>query len=189
MTEELQESGFYSEHYQALGKIVIHFQSIETSIDRLLLAFMGQTPISDSLTSDACQKIIMSSSFNNKLEVLSSVLVDIPKFSATSVFKIDSPRLEAKFHGECEQLKNTLKEARECQTIRNQLVHSNWIDGGIGVKGDSVHRFKLKVKSNGVKVTTEDWSVEDAGAQADRFENIANALTKQSVLFMSIVKQ
>lgn len=190
MDKNTQESKFHDEHYCALGKIITLFQSIEGSVDTLLLAFMGQDILNhESLSLSASRKLILEAGFNSKLEVLNSILAELSMFSFKETFLADSAKLEDKFISECEHLKVLLVDAKECQSIRNRLVHSNWIDGGIGVKESSVRRQKFKVTKKGVKTNIQDWTIEIAHRQSRLLENTAKALVKKSGLFISIVKR
>ena len=179
------ESEFTSKHYEAIGKIVVYFQKVEESINITLLTFLGV----DFLAKKAktANALLAESSFKSKISVILSIINEIKSFDDVSeFFHFENASMNDELLAEIESLKQVLKKAEKCAPIRNSYIHSDWIDGGIGVPEGSVFRHKSTAKGSKTKHETEYVTVGVLENHVEFIKSISDELVKIAVLLMSL---
>ncbi|MHC3994691.1 hypothetical protein ACXWTF_07660 [Thiomicrolovo sp. ZZH C-3] len=134
--------------FEILGKLVVSFQGLERSVEGLIFG---------SMTSSYSQmRILMSEmSFKSKVHVMSSLIKDLH----------DSQEVLFSEENIYEKLDEIVKRCHQCESRRNQLIHSFWVPE-FKSSPDSVMRIKESSKSTkGYKYSVE--SVEHGSLNED----------------------
>ncbi|MCQ8849821.1 hypothetical protein NQT74_14640 [Alteromonas stellipolaris] len=179
------ESEFTSEHFEAIGKIVVYFQKVEESINLTLITFLGINFLEKK--AKTAHALLSESSFKTKISVILSIINEIKSFDDVSeLFLFENASMNDELLTEIETLKQVLKKAEKCAPIRNKYIHSHWIDGGIGVPEGAVFRQKSTAKGSRTKHETEYVTVDVLDKHVEFIKSTSDDLIKISVLLMSL---
>lgn len=170
---------FTEQHYAALGKVIVAFQSLESTITfGLLTLLQPEKLLFDSKLAIA---IVNEHSFSNRLKLLllfpslTEVLKLFPGDDGLTKVHLDS----------YEEAVSLLNEggvlAAEAESKRNQLIHSTWIHGSsVGGPEGTVLRMKSRVRKNKIHSSHEYIAAKEIEAVADAM------LTAQSKLHHAV---
>jgi len=166
---------FTEQHYAALGKVIVAFQSLESTITLGLLTLLQpEKLISDSALAFA---IVNEHSFSNRLKLL---LLFPSLTDALKLFPGDDGL--TKVHLESyRELVSQLNEggvlAAEAESKRNQLIHSTWIHGSsVGGPEGTVLRTKSRVRKNKIQLSHEYIAAKEIEAIAETILTAQNKL-------------
>lgn len=165
---------FTEQHYAALGKVIVAFQSLEMTITYGLLALLHPEKL--AFESKLATAIVNEHSFSNRLKLL---LLFPSLNNPLELFSGDDGPNKAHLWM-YNQAISLLSEggvlATEAESKRNQLIHSSWMDGPEG----TVIRTKLRVRKNKMQSSHEYMT-------AKEIEKIADGmLAAQSKLHLAI---
>jgi len=166
---------FTEQHYAALGKVIVAFQSLESTITHGLLTLLQpEKLIPDSALAFA---IVNEHSFSNRLKLL---LLFPSLTDALKLFPGDDGL--TKVHLESyRELVSQLNEggvlAAEAESKRNQLIHSTWIHGSsVGGPEGTVLRTKSRVRKNKIQLSHEYIAAKEIEAIAETILTAQNKL-------------
>ena len=166
---------FTEQHYAALGKVIVAFQSLESTITHGLLTLLQpEKLIPDSALAFA---IVNEHSFSNRLKLL---LLFPSLTDALKLFPGDDGL--TKVHLESyRELVSQLNEggvlAAEAESKRNQLIHSTWIHGSsVGGPEGTVLRTKSRVRKNKIHSSHEYIAAKEIEAIAETILTAQNKL-------------
>ena len=157
---------FTEQHYAALGKVIVAFQSLESTITfGLLTLLQPEKLLFDSKLAIA---IVNEHSFSNRLKLLllfpslTEVLKLFPGDDGLTKVHLDS----------YEEAVSLLNEggvlAAEAESKRNQLIHSTWIHGSsVGGPEGTVLRMKSRVRKNKIHSSHEYIAAKEIETVAD----------------------
>jgi hypothetical protein len=147
-TNEIVGMQFSDAHYIAIGKLVIAFQSLESTITTAQ-AFLMQ-PKHDELVVAIgfTYRVLNELSFANRLKLLSNYVEThslthfVPPGSKfEKVLTVDFPLI-------LEKLRTGIKLTAKAEEKRNRLIHSHWITHPAGGPRGTVLRAKTVTKRN-----------------------------------------
>lgn len=153
----IEATKFTDQHYAALGKVVVEFESLQSTITYGLLKLIE--PEKQFFYSKILMAIINEHSFANRLKLL----LLFPSLSDVSEILIKKNNFKLEEYEEAiKQLQEGSVLANEAESKRNQLIHSTWIHGGplSGPKG-TVLRSKSRVKKSKMHTSVEFISAND----------------------------
>ena len=144
--------------FEALGKMLVAFQAVESAIERMIFSCMT--------SSYSHVGILMSElSFKGKVNVMGSLIKDL--HTEDQELK-DIGNIYAKLGG-------IIKNCHQCESRRNQLIHSSWVPGF-----KSAPELMMRIKKSAKSKKGYAYSVEciDSG-ELDSDINFANNLSEE----------
>ena len=157
---------FTERHYAALGKVIVAFQSLESTITYGLLTLLQP----EKLVFDSRLAIAMVNehSFSNRLKLL----LLFPSLTEESkLFPGNEGLTKVHLESYAEAI-SLLNEggilAGEAESKRNQLIHSTWIHGSsVGGPEGTVLRMKSRVRKNKIHSSHEYLAAKEIEEVAD----------------------
>jgi len=141
-------------HYTALGRMLVVFQSMETTLRQGLTLLLHKdlgTP-SGQLGNASISELSFASA--SRLASLVPSIFTFERIGASS--SVGEARLRDELIDCANQLVQGLKLANDAEQRRNQLVHSHWFIGpGIVNAPETLTRMKIKVKARNLTVQFE----------------------------------
>lgn len=170
---------FTEQHYAALGKVIVAFQSLESTITYGLLTLLQPEKL--MFDSKMAIAIVNEHSFSNRLKLL---LLFPSLTNPLELFPGDDCLTKVHLESYSEAV-GLLNEggvlAIEAESKRNQLIHSTWIHGSsIGGPEGTVLRMKSRVRKNRIHSFSEYIAAKEIEAAAD------DTLTAQKKLHQAI---
>lgn len=159
----MSTSNQYDEHYLAIGRMLVLFQSLEATLKHGLVLLMNNQ--SGTSGGQLVYATVSELSFGTATRLASA----IPSiFTPERVGHSDSgslARLEESLADAARDLTQGLKLANEAEQRRNQLVHSHWfISPGFVSPEGTMTRMKTKTRSGSVSTAFESESIADVDA-------------------------
>lgn len=157
---------FTEQHYAALGKVIVAFQSLESTITYGLLTLLQPEKL--MFDSKLAIAIVNEHSFSNRLKLL---LLFPSLINPLELFPGDDSL--TKVHLESYSKAVTLLNeggilATKAESKRNQLIHSTWIHGSsVGGPEGTVLRTKLRIRKNRIHSSSEYIAVKEIETTAD----------------------
>lgn len=157
---------FTEQHYAALGKVIVAFQSLESTITYGLLTLLQpEKLVFDSKLAIA---IVNEHSFSNRLKLL---LLFPSLTNPLELFPGDDSLTKVYLESYAEAI-DLLNEggilAIAAESKRNQLIHSTWIHGSsVGGPEGTILRMKSRVRKNKIHSSSEYISAKEIEAIAD----------------------
>jgi hypothetical protein len=167
---------FNDEHYAAIGKVIVAFQSLEEIITFSLARLMRPDEVlyMDTLTSIVLNEL----SFTNKTKILggysSTVLA---KQLADAADKKDSMWVKD-YEEALKNLAEGLELTRAVESGRNQLVHSQWAAWPLAGPKGTVHRSKLRTTPKKLNMAAEFVSPAQIEVTCERAKQASNLIQK-----------
>lgn len=157
----------YAEHYQAIGRMIVAFQSLEATLKAELTLLMNNEL--GTVSGLLVYAMVAEASFGTAVRI-ASALPSIYTPARLGVTKEKSvSRLSQCLLETSEQLKKGLRLATEVEERRNQLVHSHWFEGAGYVAPDGMmSRMKTKTRKSGMTIAFEHESIEALAAVAEQ---------------------
>jgi hypothetical protein len=179
------ETKFEAKHFEAIGRMVVYFQTIEVTINKALAALIE---IHWHEKSHSRFEALMSEvNFKAKISTLRSLLNDIKSYEdIKTIFNYSEARDQKNILAELEDLKSLLKDAELAANIRNKYCHSEWVAGGLCGPPGTIFRSKKTAKGKGVKLEFEFEHFDDLSEKADFIEDISKKMINQTVLLQSL---
>lgn len=160
--EEIASHQFTDEHYIALGKMVIAFQSLEQSITNGLAFLMHPNEIDQAL--GFTYTVLNEMSFGSRVKLLSNYVETHPiTHFVPSGVQYEKVKAE-EFPEVLEKLRTGIRIAGVAEEKRNQLIHSYWLTDVASGPPGSVLRMKLRAKYNKTQGSTEYVTAETISA-------------------------
>lgn len=158
---------FTKDHYAALGRVIVEFQSLEQVVTFALARFMHTN---ESTPPNFSFLILNELSFANRLKLL-NIYINIhpfkhfvhPSDSAINIKRQD-------YEEEIVKFKEGIRIASDAETKRNQLIHSSWLANPIAGPKESVLRVKVRANSKKVSLAMEYMLVDDINDVAGKME-------------------
>lgn len=144
---------FADEHYIALGRMVVGFQSLEQTITQSLLGLMHPHDLLGDY--GFTRTVVNELSFADRLRLLSHFVETTP---ATHFVPEGTKHETVKLSELPEVMENLrlgLKLASEAQADRNALTHSQWFENIFGGPPRTVLRMKFRAAPKKLQVTHE----------------------------------
>ncbi|PSJ16629.1 hypothetical protein [Nitrosomonas supralitoralis] len=174
---------FTEQHYAALGKVIVAFQSLESTITYGLLTLLQP----DKLVFDSklAIAVVNEHSFSNRLKLL---LLFPSLTDKLELFHGNNDYLE-RYEEAVSQLNEGGALAAEAETKRNQLIHSTWIHGSsVGGPEGTVLRMKSRVRKNKIHASHEYIAAKEIEAIADAMltarDKLHNAIQNLHMLML-----
>ena len=148
----------YREHYQAIGQMIVEFQSLEATLKTGLTLLMNNEL--GTVAGQLVYAMVAEVSFGTAVRIASAI-PGIFTPARLGVTKEESfARLSQCLLETSEQLKKGLKVATEVEERRNQLIHSHWLEssGYVAPEG-MMSRIKTKTRKGGVSTAFEHESL------------------------------
>ena len=168
---------FTEQHYVALGKMLVAFQSLEATVTCGLLKLLQPgTLVPDSALAAA---VVGELSFANRLKLL-LIYPSLPGPKlAPSEDKLAEVRQQV-YAEAVDLLKQGGRIAAEAEEKRNQLVHSWWLSGCsiAGSPDGTVFRVKSRIKKNKVHVSNQFITAKDIEAVVEEMNTAESQLQK-----------
>jgi hypothetical protein len=136
---------FTSEHYEALGQLVVKFQQVDWVLTSQLVCLMW--PLASDAERMFTFRVLNEMPYGKRLLMLGHF---IETHDESHFVNPTSPLREiyAKSYAEeVKKMRQGLNLARDLEQERNQFIHSHYISIGPPIKTGSVTRIKTSVKS------------------------------------------
>lgn len=169
----------YDQHYQAIGRMLVFFQSLEATLKNGLVLLINNqlgTP-----SGQLAYATITELSFGTATRLAGGLptMYTVERIGSSS--EESAKRLKEELEHASVQLKKGIMLASEAEQRRNQLVHSHWfISSGFVPEVGKMTRMKAKTKSGSVKIDFVAESLSDLDANTEKAkqaqELIGNAL-------------
>lgn len=153
----------YVEHYQAIGEMIVAFQSLEATLKAELTLLMNNEL--GTVSGQIVYALVAEASFGATTRIAGALpSIFTPERLGVTREK-SAARLSQCLIETSEQLKKGLKLAIEVEEARNRLVHSHWFEcGGYVAPEGMMSRMKTKTRKGGVSIAFEHESIETIAA-------------------------
>lgn len=154
-TNEIVGMHFTDDHYIAIGKLVIAFQSLEGTIT-YGLAFLMRPKLNEFTEAlGFTHRVLNELSFANRLTLLSNYIETHPVTHFVPPGIKYEKTMTDDIPGILEKLRTGIKMAGEAEAKRNQFIHSHWITHPAGGPTGTVLRVKTRAKHNKTQGSAE----------------------------------
>jgi len=177
----------YDQHYQAIGRMLVFFQSLEATLKNGLVLLINNqlgTP-----SGQLAYATITELSFGTATRLAGGLptIYTVERIGASS--EESAKRLKEELDDAGIQLKKGITLASEVEQRRNQLVHSHWfISSGYIPETGKMTRMKAKTKSGSVKIDFVAESLSDINANSEKAKQAQELIGNALNLYLQIVQ-
>lgn len=173
---------FTEQHYAAIGKMLVMFQSLEATVTIGLLTLLqpGQY-IPDSPLASA---VVNELSFGSRLKLL-LLYPSLPGLKIARLENGDTVFTQESFNETVALLNQAGQLVKKAEELRNGLVHSMWLAGGFGIEGapeGAVLRTKTRLNKNKMHVIQQYMTAKD-------IEEVVDAISEAQSILREAVQQ
>ena len=136
--EFLKPQDFPEDHYNALGRLLVEFQYLESSITKSLIMLIQP----DAL--DFTSVILNKLTFNNRLKLLSNFIETHPESYFVGLRSDNESMFRDSYREDVEKVKQGIQLANDLEEKRNRIIHSLWLPAPKYAPQKTVTRIKIR---------------------------------------------
>lgn len=176
---------FTGRHYAALGKMLVAFQGLDSSVTMCLTNFLQ--PEKDPWESLFNLLVVETLPFRKKLDLIRAFPETVDLEEAFPTKHERSPHYREEFLAYKERIAEGCRLAHKAEERRNELVHAIWVDqAGFGNTPESVLMLRRRVAKGKIKTTSRMITPEQIQEATQIANEAATILSRvcQEVVFL-----